>query len=52
MTKEEAYEAARLICAGYGIDCPDPGVHVSLPDGAVGEHAWVIQAIKDARAAD
>ena len=39
---------ARNDCAEKGIECPDPRNHVLLPDGSVGSHAWVIQAIKDA----
>lgn len=39
------------ICAEQGVECPEPGNHVRLPDGSVGPHAWVIQAIKDAQRA-
>lgn len=48
MTIDEA-ETARQVCLSNGFVCPDPGNHVLLPDGTIGPHAWVIQAIKDAR---
>lgn len=48
----DLYEAARQVCADQGIDCPDPGNHILLPDGTAGPHAWVIQSIKDARGAE
>jgi hypothetical protein len=51
LSKEEEL-MARIICEHrYGVICPDPGMHVRLPDGRVGPHAWVMQAIKDAKSA-
>ena len=46
--REQLRAIAREECAREGIDCPDPDNHVILPDGHVGGHAWLIQAIKDA----
>lgn len=49
MNCPDLYYLAYQICAEDGTECPDPGCH-PLINGKPGKHAWIMRAIRDARA--